>query len=143
MPSHGFARNSTWKFVGSRKAEEGTSLELTFHLNSSMLITDYQLKWPLSVDLTYTVTLSPNNLSAHIRVANTDVTPFEFQYLLHAYMSLPVSPFFFQWPKCLPNGRSRQDFDRTLPKLPSLAWKEAHIKTKRKHTKSSPRNPTL
>lgn len=94
MPSHGFARNSTWEFVGSKKAEEGSSLELIFHLNSSSLIKKYQEDWPYSVDLTYTVTLSPNNLSANIRVANTDKVPIEFQYLLHAYMALPVSCHF-------------------------------------------------
>jgi glucose-6-phosphate 1-epimerase len=91
MPSHGFARNSTWEFVGSEATKEDKSLVLTFHLNSRMLIASYQAKWPFSVDLTYTITLSPNNLSANIRVENTDTIPFEFQYLLHAYMSLPVS----------------------------------------------------
>lgn len=94
MPSHGFARNSTWEFVGSKKAEGGSSLKLIFHLKSSSLSTKYQEDWPYKVDLTYTVTLSPNNLTANIRVANTDKVPIQFQYLLHSYLALPVSaPF--------------------------------------------------
>jgi len=102
MPSHGFARNSTWDFVGSKVAEEGKSIILTFHLDSSMLIASYQAKWPLSVDLTYTVTLSPNNLRANLKVENTDKVPFEFQYLLHAYMALPVSCSFINAMICQP-----------------------------------------
>ncbi|KAE9984299.1 hypothetical protein EG327_005060 [Venturia inaequalis] len=89
MPQHGFARNSTWNFVGSQKTEEGSSLDLVFHLNSSSLITKYQQDWPYRVDLTYTVILSPNKLTAKIKVVNTDKVPFEFQYLLHSYLALP------------------------------------------------------
>ncbi|QDS77909.1 hypothetical protein FKW77_000790 [Venturia effusa] len=87
MPNHGFARNSTWEFVGSK--EVGKGLDLTFHLNSSILIPKYQQDWPYSVDLTYVVTLSPNNLAVKFHVANTDKKPIEFQFLLHSYLALP------------------------------------------------------
>ncbi|TID14386.1 putative aldose 1-epimerase [Venturia nashicola] len=89
MPQHGFARNSTWEFVGSKKGKGISSLDLIFHLNSSLLIKKYQQDWPYSVDLTYTVTLSPNTLSADFRVANTDKVPIDFQFLLHSYLALP------------------------------------------------------
>ncbi|KAF2789044.1 hypothetical protein K505DRAFT_254179, partial [Melanomma pulvis-pyrius CBS 109.77] len=30
IPSHGFTRNNTWDFVGSKEQEEGSSVLLTF-----------------------------------------------------------------------------------------------------------------
>ncbi|KAF2714299.1 aldose 1-epimerase, partial [Pleomassaria siparia CBS 279.74] len=89
LPSHGFARNSTWDFQGSEEEEEGAVVVMRFHLNSSMLSLDYQTKWPQSVDLAYTLTLAENSLTADLRVDNTDVEAWEFQFLLHSYMSVP------------------------------------------------------
>lgn len=89
MPSHGFARNSTWTYAGS--AKEGSGIVLTFTLNSTQLTADYQKDWPYSAELTYTVSLTKNNLAVHFTVENTDKAAIDFQFLLHTYLSVSVS----------------------------------------------------
>ncbi|CAN8098173.1 unnamed protein product [Discula destructiva] len=87
LPSHGFARNSTWTFAGSEKSEEG--VKLTFTLSSSQLIAKYQKAWPYSAEMTYTVTLTPDNLDVHFTVENVGKDAIDFQFLLHTYLSVP------------------------------------------------------
>ncbi|KAL3427267.1 aldose 1-epimerase family protein [Phlyctema vagabunda] len=89
LPSHGWARNSTWTFAGSREIDDAGSLELQFKINSTTLIKKYTDIWPYTVSLTYFVTLSTNSLASHIRVENTGNQTFDFQFLLHTYLSVP------------------------------------------------------
>lgn len=91
LPSHGFARNSTWSFSGSELEDDGAGVVLTFTLNSTQLSASYQEAWPYSAELTYTVNLTQDNLAVHFSVENTDTTDIDFQFLLHTYLSVPVS----------------------------------------------------
>lgn len=91
LPSHGFARNSTWTFAGSELDDHGSGVMLTFTLNSTQLSASYQQDWPYSAGLTYTVNLTQDNLAVHFSVENTDTTDIDFQFLLHTYLSVPVS----------------------------------------------------
>lgn len=91
LPSHGFARNSTWSFAGSGLEDGGSGVVLTFTLNSTQLSASYQEAWPYSAGLTYTVNLTQDNLAVHFSVENTDTNAIDFQFLLHTYLSVPVS----------------------------------------------------
>lgn len=91
LPSHGFARNSTWTFAGSEEEENGAGVVLNFTLSSSSIISTYSEVWPYSVQLTYTVYLTEDNLAVHFSVENTDTEAIDFQFLLHTYLSVPVS----------------------------------------------------
>lgn len=90
LPSHGFARNSTWTFAGSEQQQEGAGVLLTFTLNSTQLSAKYQQAWPYAAALTYTVNLTQDNLAVHFNVENLDTKPIDFQFLLHTYLSVPV-----------------------------------------------------
>lgn len=95
LPGHGFARNSTWAFAGSEELGDGAGVVLTFTLNSSQLSASYQKKWPYSAEFTYAVNLTQDNLKVHFGVQNTDTQSIDFQFLLHTYLSLPVSKMTF------------------------------------------------
>lgn len=91
LPGHGFARNSTWTFAGSELQNDGAGVVLTFTLDSTQLSAKYQKAWPYSAGLTYTVNLTQDNLAVHFSVENTGTTNIDFQFLLHTYLSVPVS----------------------------------------------------
>lgn len=90
LPSHGFARNSTWAFDSSTPQDDGAGVALKFLLDSASLSADYQEKWPYSASLVYTVNLAKDNLNVHFSVENTDTEAIDFQFLLHTYLSVPV-----------------------------------------------------
>lgn len=92
LPSHGFARNSTWTFDSSAPQEDGSGVALKFVLDSASLSADYQAKWPYSAKLAYTVNLTQDNLNVHFSFENTDTQAIDFQFLLHTYLTVPVSP---------------------------------------------------
>lgn len=89
MPSHGFARNSTWTFDSSTPRDDGSGVALKFLLDSASLSADYQAKWPYSAKLAYTVDLTQDNLNVHFSVENTDTQAIDFQFLLHTYLTVP------------------------------------------------------
>lgn len=91
LPSHGFARNSTWTYGGSEVAEDGSGVVLTFTLDSSQLTPEYQQAWPYQAALVYTVDLTQDNLKVHFSVENTGAEAIDFQFLLHTYLTVPVS----------------------------------------------------
>lgn len=95
LPSHGFARNSTWTFAGQEESEEG--VVLTFTLSSAQLIEKYQTAWPYQAEMTYNVSLSKDNLAVNFAIDNKDTQAIDFQFLLHTYLSVPVS----QTQRCL------------------------------------------
>lgn len=114
MPSHGFARNSTWTFAGSAEEEDGAGIALNFTLSSADLIAKYQTNWPYSAELTYTVYLTEDNLAVHFSVENTGTEAIDFQFLLHTYLTVPVSAetFFNSWVNNLTNA-CRQNINTT------------------------------
>lgn len=98
MPQHGFARNSTWEFLGkssseslSKNQKEGDdSVKLDFGLTHAMLSDDFRKAWPYEFGLVYSVTLSKEGLGTSLQVQNKGSQDFEFQVLLHSYLSVEV-----------------------------------------------------
>lgn len=90
LPSHGFARNSTWLFDSSTPTKDGSAVALKFLLDTASLSSSYQKKWPYSAKLAYTVNLQQDSLNIHFSVENTDTKAIDFQFLLHSYLSVPV-----------------------------------------------------
>lgn len=94
LPSHGFARNSTWVYDPSSTQQDGgtdgSGVTLKFSLDSAALDPFYQGKWSYSAELAYTVHLSKDNLNVRFSVNNMDTQALEFQFLLHTYLSVPV-----------------------------------------------------
>lgn len=93
LPQHGFARNSTWEFLGkstsesiSKKADDNVKLD--FGLSSAMLSADAQKKWPFDFGLVYSVTLSKSKLEVQLHVQNKGDKPFDFQCLFHSYFTV-------------------------------------------------------
>ncbi|POS72630.1 hypothetical protein DHEL01_v208971 [Diaporthe helianthi] len=89
MPSHGFARNSTWTYDSAIQEDDGTAVLLKFTLDSASLTADYKTKWPYSAKLAYTVYLTQDNLNVQFVVENTDDEAIDFQFLLHTYLTVP------------------------------------------------------
>ncbi|KAK2745859.1 hypothetical protein FQN57_003472 [Myotisia sp. PD_48] len=93
LPQHGFARNSSWEFLGksSSESEAGgadSSVKLDFGLSKSMLSETFQKDWPFDFGLVYSVTLSKRGLSTSLQVQNNGTQSFEFQTLLHTYFRI-------------------------------------------------------
>ncbi|KAG9412226.1 hypothetical protein AC1031_015161 [Aphanomyces cochlioides] len=81
LPSHGFARTSTWTLVDSEDFVDSASA--TFALST----TKNQLAdWPHAVRLLYVVTLSPKHLTTALQITNTDTESWGCQALLHTYL---------------------------------------------------------
>lgn len=116
LPSHGFARNSTWTYAGNTPKEDGTEVLLTFTLSSTQLSAEYQKDWPHAAELVYTVKLSPDTLTVHFSVENKDTVALDFQFLLHSYLSTPVSK---NTPKL--SNLATNPIYRTSPPQPSQA----------------------
>ncbi|RHY56485.1 hypothetical protein DYB38_008366 [Aphanomyces astaci] len=84
LPSHGFARTSTWTLVDTEDFVD--SVTATF----SLVTTKHQLvDWPHAVRLLYTVTLSQNHLTTALHITNTDTESWGCQALLHTYFLVP------------------------------------------------------
>lgn len=95
LPQHGFARSSRWEFLGKSTSEdalEAESVKLDFGLDRSSLSEEARKAWPLDFGLVYSVTLSKDRLQAVITVRNEGEESFEFQFLLHTYFKIKVSP---------------------------------------------------
>lgn len=96
LAQHGFARNSTWEFLGKSSSESMStkaddSVKLDFGLSSAMLAEDAKAKWPVEFGLVYTVTLSKSKLEVQLHVQNKDEKAFDFQCLFHSYFNVRVS----------------------------------------------------
>lgn len=98
MPQHGFARNSNWEFLGKSSSEslskdrkEGDdSVSLDFGLTHAMLSEESRKAWPYEFGLVYSITLSKEGLRTSLQVQNKGSQDFEFQVLLHTYLSVEV-----------------------------------------------------
>ncbi|KAL8764312.1 MAG: hypothetical protein Q9184_000017 [Pyrenodesmia sp. 2 TL-2023] len=93
LPQHGFARNSKWEYLGKSSSESSSlpnskgdaSVKLDFGLSDSMIDTS---KWNYSFNLTYSVTLSQDNLETSLVVRNTGSSNYDFQVLFHSYFAV-------------------------------------------------------
>ncbi|KAL8738385.1 MAG: hypothetical protein Q9181_000807 [Wetmoreana brouardii] len=93
LPQHGFARNSRWEYLGKTSSESSSlpnskgdaSVKLDFGLSNSML-SDH--KWNSEFNLTYSITLSQDNLETSLVVRNTGPSSYDFQVLFHSYLAI-------------------------------------------------------
>ncbi|KAL8905942.1 MAG: hypothetical protein Q9207_002323 [Kuettlingeria erythrocarpa] len=93
LPQHGFARNSRWEYLGKSSSESSSlpnskgdaSVKLDFGLSDSMIDSG---KWKYSFNLTYSVTLSQDNLETSLVVRNTGSSNYDFQVLFHSYFAV-------------------------------------------------------
>lgn len=95
LPQHGFARNSTWEYLGASSSESGAlskggddSIKLDFGLSASNLSEEHKKAWPYEFGLVYTVTLGKDGLQTMLNVRNEGKEAFEFQMLLHTYFKV-------------------------------------------------------
>lgn len=90
---------SQWEYLGKSSSESksipgGTgdsSVKLDFGLSDAMLDEATRKKWSHPFGLTYSVTLSADDLETSLVVRNTGETSFDFQVLLHTYLGINVS----------------------------------------------------
>ncbi|KAK4549439.1 hypothetical protein LTR36_006436 [Oleoguttula mirabilis] len=95
LPQHGFARNSTWQYLGKSSSESGKlasggddAVKLDFGLSSAELSEDAKKAWPYDFGLVYSVTLGKDGLQTMLNVQNKGKESFEFQMLLHTYFKV-------------------------------------------------------
>ncbi|KAI3403356.2 YMR099C [Candida oxycetoniae] len=84
LPQHGFARSSTWEFLGQTMESPVT---VQFGLGPEHLSKEMATAWPFDFTLILTITLKENSLVTNISVAN-EGAPFEFNWLFHTYYRL-------------------------------------------------------
>ncbi|KAL9066635.1 MAG: hypothetical protein Q9157_007084 [Trypethelium eluteriae] len=92
LPSHGFARNSRWEYLGKSTSESGAlskggddCVKLDFGLYTATLSEEAKKAWPYDFGLVYSVTLGKDGLQTMLNVRNEGKVAFEFQMLLHSY----------------------------------------------------------
>ncbi|KKY15703.1 putative apospory-associated protein c [Phaeomoniella chlamydospora] len=97
LPQHGFARTSTWEFLGkstsesfgkSDKSKSDDCVKLDFGLSSSMLDAEATKAWPYNFGLVYSVTLYKDALETNMHVQNKGSEAFEFMCLFHTYLKI-------------------------------------------------------
>jgi len=103
LPQHGFARNSTWEFLGKSTSESTAgssggsgssaadlSVKLDFGLSSASLDAKTRALWPYAFNMIYSVTLERDSLTTNLVVTNDGDEPFECQVLMHTYLRVKV-----------------------------------------------------
>lgn len=86
LPQHGFARNSTWEFLGQTKENPPT---VQFALGPENVDPETLAKWPGNdFTLIYTIELTEESLKTTIDIENTDSHPWEFNWLFHTYLNV-------------------------------------------------------
>ncbi|ODV86839.1 hypothetical protein CANARDRAFT_21825 [[Candida] arabinofermentans NRRL YB-2248] len=88
LPQHGFARNSTWEFLGQTKENP---LTVQFGLGPEAANPDVYSKWDKGDNdftLIFTVELKDDSLKTSIEVSNTDTKPWKFNWLFHTYLKI-------------------------------------------------------
>lgn len=89
LPQHGFARNSTWEFLG-QTTESPVAVQFGLgpeNVDPATLNLWGEGKYDFSLILT--VTLGEDFLETHIEVENTGKDDFEFNWLFHTYYRTP------------------------------------------------------
>lgn len=82
LPSHGFARTSTWSFEGVKRGAASFVLQATA---ATMAV------WPHTFTLRFTVTPLARGFTSELSVENTGSEAFEFQALQHTYHALTAA----------------------------------------------------
>ncbi|OUT21704.1 hypothetical protein CAS74_002673 [Pichia kudriavzevii] len=88
LPQHGFARNSTWEFLGQTHADPPT---VQFGLSPEQANQEVYSKWENGDNdftLIFTVTLNKDNIETAIEVINEDSKPWKFNWLFHTYLQV-------------------------------------------------------
>lgn len=90
LPQHGFARNSTWEFLGQTKEDEPT---VQFGLGPENVDPEALRKWEEGANdftLLLTVELTEESLKTSIEVENprSSKKSFEFNWLFHTYLKV-------------------------------------------------------
>lgn len=87
LPSHGFARISTWKW-GGININTPDKKEVSFILTDREVNKKYLEIWPHQFKLVYTVLLEGKSLKTTIKIKNTGNEPWLFNTLLHTYFNV-------------------------------------------------------
>ncbi len=82
LPKHGFARTSTWEWLG---AQAGTNGTLSGHFQMTDSAATLRI-WDYAFRLDLTVTIGGPHLDVSLQVTNTDARPFDFTAALHTYL---------------------------------------------------------
>lgn len=88
LPQHGFARNSTWEFLGQTKSNPPT---VQFALSPEQANPEIYSKWDSGNNdftLILTITLNADNLTTNIEISNTDSKEWKFNWLFHTYLKI-------------------------------------------------------
>lgn len=85
LPQHGFARNSTWEFLGQTKSSPPT---VQFGLNQKIANPELTKLWPLEFNLILTIELGEDFLKTGIEVENTSEQTMKFNWLFHTYLKI-------------------------------------------------------
>ncbi|KKA28248.1 hypothetical protein TD95_002421 [Thielaviopsis punctulata] len=87
LPQHGFARTSTWDYLGKSSNEfQSSSVKLDFALSSNTIPEASKALWPYTFGLLYSVTLSRESLTTSLVITNEGTEAFDCQMLLHTYL---------------------------------------------------------
>ena len=117
LPQHGFARITKWEYLGKTSSESSTlpnssgdsSVKLDFGLSNTML-DNIPSEWKnYQFGVTYSVTLSKDDLETSLAIRNTGEKDLEFQTLLHSYWAIDVSRYYgeYDW-----RGGANELFER-------------------------------
>lgn len=85
LPQHGFARNSTWEFLGQVKSNPPT---VQFGLNPKIANQELVKLWPLDFNLILTIELGEEFLKTAIEVENASEENMKFNWLFHTYLHI-------------------------------------------------------
>ncbi|CUM68346.1 uncharacterized protein PRCAT00006068001 [Priceomyces carsonii] len=89
LPQHGFARNSTWDFLGQTSENPPT---VQFGLGPENVDPELLKCWnggSYDFTLILTIQLEEGKLKTGIEVENTGIEAFEFNWLFHTYYKVP------------------------------------------------------
>ncbi|KAK6200050.1 galactose mutarotase-like domain-containing protein [Scheffersomyces amazonensis] len=89
LPQHGFARNSTWEFLGQTTANPPT---VEFGLGPEQVSPDLLKLWgdgSYDFTLILTIKLEEDKLTTLIDIENRGSKEFEFNWLFHTYYRIP------------------------------------------------------
>lgn len=88
MPQHGFARRSTWEFLGQTSADP---LTVQFGLGPENADKEVYSLWDKGDNdftLILTIELNADMLKTRIKVSNTDKKSWKFNWLFHSYLRI-------------------------------------------------------
>ncbi|KAK9478594.1 galactose mutarotase-like domain-containing protein [Lipomyces japonicus] len=86
LPQHGFARLSTWEFLGQTISNP---LTVQFGLGPENVTESLRKAWDFDFTLIYTIALDNDTLTTSLRVENSDKVEWDFQTLFHTYFKIP------------------------------------------------------